>query len=706
MIKFCRSTNAKSAKPFLPNREYGPQYSHGHKKSFGNGEKTTFQYIASRDNYFPKSFRLAYRSNYGGLSRQYMSFQPATSSISELWRVFIHQFQEHLQGMQQQEQKSDVGKKFKFSAENIVRMLNIEIDEREQAEGNLMFKIGGYKRLFTVDNHTLEALPEMIKEIQEILREEKDFQFTKFFNRDEIAISFPTEMSLPFLYTFDVPTVLSLRGKTAFSANPDISTGTKLRVPNSIHTDGELQLLMSYKVQGQIGFITPCDHHQYVSGYEKTGHLYLPIKHQLDVNLKTRVIKTQVGIQNPEKNTRLVYYRSKPYTAHYDILNLKPVDSESNVKPVGPPPQSHFNTEFGGQSTGMVFRFDFAGENKFLDYRYIFEQIYKHNYAGIFGLWEHQNMGNREVSLEYVGDRSPNKYVTANIQCHTEYYYHPVQPDFNMAKLFQTSKKPEQLLKEAADQASTGIENAKVFGLHVNVCFEGAKRVNYRSILIYGRSKVSPLSRGMLYMHKESDSVEFGNYYILSAFRNRAPILSEMDAEKVLKSDVSHNADGFVSFGEHFDSRVKLDGEFKMLRTERRTNYLRDSDMYRHCQKDMQEGNKQLYACEKLIHEAKYPDKISMNIKAEEPNIHGITESIYKWLQRHNFIGGEDCEGPTALSVDINFSPDYTELNASVSTQEHGGRTHIKLYDLEEHENNPVTYWITSRLPLNHNRRK
>lgn len=618
----------------------------------------------------------------------------------------MHQFQEHLQNMQQQEQKYDEAQKFKFSAENIVRMLNIEIEEREQAEGNLMFKLGGYKRLLTVDNHTLEALPEMVKEIQEILRQGKDFQFTKFFNRDEIAISFPTEMSLPFLYTFDVPTVLSLRGKAAFSADPDISTGSILRIPNSIHSDGELQLLMSYKVQGQLGFITPCDHHQYVSGYEKTGHYYLPIKHQLNVDMRTREIKAQVGIQNPEKNTRLVYYHSKPYAAHYDILDLKPVDSASNVKPVGPPPKSHYNTEFGGESTGMVFRFNFAGEDKILDYRYIIDQIYEHNYAGIMDLWEHQNMGNREVSLEYVGDKSPNKYVATEIRCHTKYYYHPSQQDFDEGKLLQLSKEPEKFLIEAADQASAGIENSKIFGLDVNAYFEGAKRVHYRSTLVYGRSKVNPVSRGLLYMHRHSDYVEFGNYYILSAFKNRAPLLSEMDAEKVLKSDVAHNAEGFVVFGEDFDSRIRVDGDLKMFRTERRTSYLRNGDMYRHCQKEMQAGNKQLYACEKIVHEAKYPDKISMRVKEEEAKAHGIIGSIYKWLQHHNFVGDEDYQGPAAFSVDIDFSPDYTELNASVSTRDHGGSTHIRLYDLEEHEESPVIYWITSLLPLKHNRRK
>lgn len=145
--------------------------------------------------------RMALRSNFGGFSRQHTSFQAATSSVKDLKDSLLQQFKEHLDKMEQQKAKSSEGESYRFSAENIIRMLDIDVEEKGQAEGSVLFKFGRYKRLLTVDNNTIEALPAVIKEIQEILKEGQRFHLTKFFNADQIAVSFPTAMGLPFLYT-------------------------------------------------------------------------------------------------------------------------------------------------------------------------------------------------------------------------------------------------------------------------------------------------------------------------------------------------------------------------------------------------------------------------------------------------------------------------------------------------------------------------
>lgn len=154
-----KSSDARSAKPFLNGREYGHRYSHGTKKVTGRFEKETFQSIGSPDSYLPKAFRFAYRSEFAGYSKQYSSIQSAVSSVTGLYNAFVEQILEYVLYKEQQRRNHDESAKYKWSSGNIVRMLNIQVEQLEQPEGNLLIKIGGLKRMYTVDNKTLEALP-------------------------------------------------------------------------------------------------------------------------------------------------------------------------------------------------------------------------------------------------------------------------------------------------------------------------------------------------------------------------------------------------------------------------------------------------------------------------------------------------------------------------------------------------------------------
>lgn len=136
------------------------QYSHGYKKSHPDHSKETFEYIGSEDSYVPKAFRFAYRSQYGGFSTQKINMRAAVSSVDELAKVLMQQMERYNLAMEQQKQTASQAEQAWFSSGNIVKQLNIQTDEREQLEGNMAIKMGGYKRFLTFDNSTLEALPQ------------------------------------------------------------------------------------------------------------------------------------------------------------------------------------------------------------------------------------------------------------------------------------------------------------------------------------------------------------------------------------------------------------------------------------------------------------------------------------------------------------------------------------------------------------------
>lgn len=121
------------------------------------------------------------------------------------------------------------------------------------------------------------------------------------------------------MFTCDTPTVLNLTSNIRVNVEPHISNGSRLQLPESINTEGEISLLVSHKMQGQFGFVTPGDHKHYVFGYEKTRQFYLPFNHTLSFNINKMEMNTKFSLVNVDENTKVFGYRSVPYVGFFDI---------------------------------------------------------------------------------------------------------------------------------------------------------------------------------------------------------------------------------------------------------------------------------------------------------------------------------------------------------------------------------------------------
>lgn len=612
-----------------------------------------------------------------------------------------------------EKQKKNAGEN-PWSSESVVETLNMNVDEREQAEGNLIFKLGNYKRFFTVDNHTIKALPKMMKEALEALREGKPFRLTRFINRNEIEMSYPTEMAWPLVFSFNVPTVLSVDGMVKLNTQPELSNGDKLRMPETIQAEGDLKFLLSSKVQGRFGFFTPSDLHQYVSGYEKDNQVYLPIKHNVKVDLNNNEIRTQLAFKNPEQSTKLVYYKATPYVAHFDILELKPAMSNSDTQIVGPRPKNYYNMLYGQESAGMAFRLKYEGDDKFLDYRWIHDQI-KHakNYASISALWESQNVGVRRMTLEYAGEQSQNKEVKATFLYYNNTYDTPQTQNVDMQQVYEPPKDASERLEDFGRKASAGVINANVAGLHASINFEGDKPIKYDATAVYSRSKVDDTSRAIFYFGNGDES---GRFRFAASLKNHFPSVNEMDPEKVLESDISSTIQANVVFGRDYESGTHLDGQLKMRRSDERTQYLKHSREYKRCEKEMRLGNKQLYDCEQVTRISMYPDSIMTQWQYKNMNdrMYNFTAKAYSWFRYFNFYnshenyadGGNGKEGE--VNADVDFSSDYSAVNVSLKTHKYGAfYENIRLQSASYYEEAPLSYWTLSHFPkVNYYRRK
>lgn len=696
------------------NRKYGPQYSHSHKEVYGKQEQSILQYIGSPDSYLPKALRLSYRYNYAGYKKQYFNFQYAASSNDEIIRILLEQVKEYLDNRKKQEDNGLEGMN-KWASEGVVKTLNITVEEREQAEANLIFKLGGFKRFFTLDNHTIESLPEVVREAQEKLRNGKPFRYTRFVNRYELEISYPTEMALPFVYSFDIPTVLSLDGSTKLSSQPEVSNGTVLRIPDKVQAEGDLHFLLSMKVQGRHGFFSPYDHEQYIAAYEKNSQLFLPVKYNMDVDVKDRQMQMQAGFQNPDRKTKLAYYRSTPYISHFDILKLTPAISNPSTKVIGPTPQSYVNTVYGKKSTGMAFRFEYAGDEKYLDFRWLYDQLHHtKSYSNLLSVWDVQGIGSRMMSLEYAGDESDKRHINAHFSYKSQKYDAPPTQDTDLKDLYNAPADPKQRLEEFAKKAAAGIPGANSYIMNANVHFEGSGKPNeYYATAGYASSNVESLSRALLYL---GSGPEPGSYTFAAMSKNRFPKLSEMEPEKILEGDIASSIEAAAAFGRSYPDSTTVYGDIKMRRSNDRVEYLKKSHAYHHCQKDMQQGNKQLYACQEVVQQARYLDKISMKWKYQnmEPHAYNFTLNAYSWYRYFNFYhsnenyanGGHGKKDQ--VDMEIGFSPDYSAVNTSFAGAEYEARyENIRLNFMSSDEDIPVSYWLASPMSqIDYYRRK
>lgn len=88
------------------------------------------------------------------------------------------------------------------------------------------------------------------------------------------------------------------------------------------------------RTQIKVGFITPFDHQRYVAGLDNNGQIYLPLDVKLDLDIVNAEVKAQVKPINPDKQVNIVHISQWPYTSVHDILQVSPIQSDSNTQQI------------------------------------------------------------------------------------------------------------------------------------------------------------------------------------------------------------------------------------------------------------------------------------------------------------------------------------------------------------------------------------
>ncbi|CAG2058701.1 unnamed protein product, partial [Timema podura] len=347
-------------------------------------------------------------------------FGAMTSSVDDLLDALLKQIGENEYSDQRRYQSTEEYQDSEnpdssWNLNKIGSELNIKTIMAEQLEGNMLFQLAASERFFAFDNHTIDAIPSIVKAAASAFQSGNSFNFTKFYNQEAVTVGFPTAMGLPFLFTFNTPTLLQIGGEARIRTYPDLAqgSGNSIPVPSVVNASADVHFVYSTKIEGQIGFVTPFDHRQYVAAVDKNTQINLPISASVDVDMENAKIQATLSPINSDRDYQIFHCSSKPYTTKHEIINLKPHNQDGDyhkLHVLKEPRQQQ--AIFGENSTGMAFRLNYKNEKEFNSTSWIVEEAKKKDpLVLLYFPWADDTIQYSNVSLTYDARRSSTKAV-------------------------------------------------------------------------------------------------------------------------------------------------------------------------------------------------------------------------------------------------------------------------------------------------------
>nr|CAD7414698.1 unnamed protein product [Timema poppensis] len=688
------SQNAKSAVHLLTPEQFGLQYTRSSVRSYESekmnlGFKQQVNYIGSNDHIFPSAVLYHLRHDLGGHSRRYMSFGAMISSVDDLLDILLDQIGENEYSDQRrhfynEENQDSENPDSKYNLNKIGAELNIKTLMAEQLEGNILFHLAASERFFAFDNHTIEALPSIVKAAASALHSGNSFNFTKFYNQEAVTLGFPTAMGLPFLFTFNTPTLLQIGGEARVRTHPDLAqgSGNSIPVPSVVNASADVHFVYSTKIEGQIGFVTPFDHRQYVAAVDKNTQLNLPISASVDVDMENAKIQATFSPINSDKDYQIFHCSSKPYTTKHDIINLKPYNQDSDyhkIHVLKEPRQQQ--AIFGENSTGMAFRLNYKSEKEFNSTSWIVEEAKKKDpLVLLYFPWADDTIQYTNVSLTYDARRSSTKAVKftvafANETSSSRHSEESKRDRINPAEPSSHSPDSETRRQEFLDRVAEDIKSSSAMVVDVSAEFQGHEKAYFIATAAVASSPVDEKARALFFFSHQpaSSSVKPLQAYLFAESKN--PQVSWMDFNKAIREDPKSSFTAQLNLKEwnETDSQIVVNGTVEQSYQRRR--FVKHSPMAKLCESQMNEGNYGLPACRNVSIEANYRDRLEFSVHYENlpTDLKNLT---YKAYQIARYLGynymGENIFSSHNLGEKVvfegNLNPSLRAINVTIKS--------------------------------------
>lgn len=500
-------------------------------------------------------------------------------------------------------------------------------------------------------------------------------------------------MGLPCIYTLDNPVLINIEGQVSASANPKISSGGQINQPHSVSANGKISVVISKKTQGRLGFISPFGHHHYLAGYDKNVQVYVPLRVQVEANVKNNQYSVQLQPIHADKNIQLFYYNSLPYTAKRNILQLQPVVGSSDTKIINAQqPNTAFNNVIGDRSTGVALRVHFVSEKKYLGLPWLYQQAKRHDPVSVLmAPWYDEAVYYAQALVEYDASHSANHQVKVQVGYQQHYSSQPQGQggdEGDISQLYRNSGHPDARQKEFYQRVAAGISNAQSTVVDASVEFQGQQNVQYGVTIAAAYSGVDEKSRIIFYASKQPrNPQQTSPYQVALSVKNYIPNTNGLDYKYALNYDPKYTVQAQVAFGHGPQSMTKVNIHAELNKNKYRKQYLQQQALSYQCAQEMEQGNYQLPACENVTARANLLNQAEIHVQYQNVNkdVEYYTHELLNYLRHYFYYNLEeyyvDATGKgerDQMHIAVGVEPDFEAANVSINTE----RKHIQLNNI------------------------
>lgn len=557
----------------------------------------------------------------------------------------------------------------------IYQILNFEKGHNKQLEANVVFEWLGATRLATFDNHTVENTLYKFMSLLHRCQRPRNFNFQRIYNEYTVTLAMPTATGFPFVYTLNIPTLVSFTGKVTVKTQEQAQQTDKVFViPENYGIEAEVKVAYSSRTQSKITFITPFDHQHYIAGVDKNIQVLVPVKTRIELSIPNKRVKVELVALDENKQYNLVHYSKWPYVSRHNILEFKPIAEVSNTHRITVREPTKFSEKIGEQ-TGLNLLVQGLTEKRFFDLKTLYDLFQSHNIPsflayGTYGGTIEQNV----VDIVFDPKISNSKsivFTAAYIANYRGEGHEETGRVANLAKPTTNKVDSPERLKEFAKRVTSGIKEAESYVLDMGLEMQGGKPVQYVGTVAYASSPIDDQTRLLMYLRQMDNK----NFEICLNGLTLMQYIPKEHGTKALEVDPKSGIRFDISLGEHCQEtpQVEIVGKFK--RTPERKQYLEHLPVYTQAKRAMEQGYMLEPAQLKIVEEAKILDNYRFQMKYQHvpEELKNMTYKVYSLLRQTLYyyvsedpFGEKTPEGQAEMIV--NFSPDLESFQSYIHT--------------------------------------
>lgn len=439
------------------------------------------------------------------------------------------------------------------------------------------------------------------------VRGEREGKLVNRLGSYDITYGFPTETGLPFVYSFELPLLLKITG--------DMSN--EMKHPKAIKAKTDFRILYAMKIQGRIGFVTPFEYQQYIAGVDLDFNIHLPMKLLLDVDLPKGTFEVKVWPLRGEEKARLLHYSVVPYVASHNILNLHPLLNERTTQ-ILIPDVIHFDTTPDSYLVKMDMEID-----KSYNYNDWLNLDIDDLFDFVMTPWtlDNDNYCKLDILLNLKREQ------VAPFGFKISYDAKEMAPNAEDAKLWtpkatatvpsDTKPDSEVRRKQWMDEAAKGIKLAKsqVIDIAVEIPLTSEESFGNVITVAMANSEVEKKTRTLVYWSLES------LFEVCATSQTKATPDNTVFYDQVaqMKPKVEFNADLLI--GRYCSTGQQLNMNGEATQSKELRERIKDLPLIKICEKQMQQGNKILRACQNAAAISMLLDQISISVDFQSPSI-------------------------------------------------------------------------------------